>query len=143
MVLPPLPVRLHLVLLAVQARSRYTKSVRVSPVVRMGILTTLSHSSSINLDGYRDVPAVCKFGPGGKTNFTTPANGTGLDVDIVAVLEQDGVVASVGDIDGANLHTTRSRDTEDSATTTTSLDTVDLDISCVSAVELSSFVSKT
>ena len=143
MVLPPLPVRLHLVLLAVQARFGYTKSVRISLAVRMGILTALSHSSSINLNRDRDVPAVCKFGPGGKTNFTTAANSTSLDVDIVAVLEQDGVVASVGDIDGANLHTTRSRDTENSATTTTSLDTVDLDISCVSTVELSSFVSKT
>jgi len=103
----------------------------------------LRHTGSINLQGDGNIPAVRKLGPGRETNLTATTNSTSLDVDIVAVLEQNRVVTRVGDIDRTNLRPSRRRYTEDAATAATSLDAVDVDVSSVSAVDLSGFVGET
>ena len=103
----------------------------------------LRHTGSVDLQRNGNIPAVRKLGPGRETNLTTTTNSTSLDVDIVAVLEQDRVVTRVGDIDRTDLRASRSRYTEDATTAATSLDAVDVDVGAVSAVDLSGFVGET
>jgi hypothetical protein len=103
---------------------------------------TLPNSRSIHARSNLYIPIVRKLAPRTQPHLSTSIHCSTLDVHIVAVLNQDGVVSIVRKIDAANFCTTRLRDTEDAATATTRLDVTHEDVSVVVAVELASFIGK-
>jgi hypothetical protein len=114
-----------------------------TPLSLVNSARVFCYTRSINPQRNRNVPAVRKLGPRSQTNLTTTAHSTSLDVDVVAVLEQNRIVTRVGHINCTNLRAARRRHAEDAATASTRLDTVDVDVGAVTAVELSGFVGET
>lgn len=68
------------------------------------------------------------------TDFATVADGSTTNGEVVAVLDEDGVVAVVGEVDGGDDRSAGLRNAEDSTSTAAGNDLVDVDVGVVVAV---------
>jgi hypothetical protein len=102
------------------------------------VLTTrrLSNRGASDVQSDRDVAVIGKFAASSEADFTTTVDGTAKDLDIVAVFDENGIVAIVREIDVLDSCTTRLRYAEYAASATARDDLVDIDVGVVCAIRV-------
>ena len=102
----------------------------VAREVPANVLTTgvLDDVVVVDLDTQEDAAVVGELAAGSKTDVTAAIDNTALDGQVVAVLDEDGVVAVVGQVDTVDAGGAGHGDAEDSAPAATGLDLVDEDV---------------
>lgn len=90
----------------------------------------------VDFNSQRNVPRVRKLRPGRDPHLTTTIDLSTLNGDVVAVLNEDSVVAIVGEIDVLDHSAARLGNAEDATSATTRDDFVDVDVRRVRAVSV-------
>lgn len=94
----------------------------------------LANSCAIDLERDPEVASVSKLCASRDAHLATAVDSSAIDPDIVAVLNQDSVVAVVGKVNSGDSGTTRFTDAEDATTATARLDPVNVYVGVVVAV---------
>lgn len=93
----------------------------------------LANIRAVDPEGDRGITSVSELCASSDTDFATAADGSAADSKIVAVLDQDSVVAVVGKIHSGDDYATRLTDAEDTTTAATRPDPIDEDVGGVGA----------
>lgn len=80
------------------------------------------------------VAGVGELGASRNTDLTSPVNSAPTDGEVVAVLDEDGVISIVGEVDALNDGSSGLRDTEDATATAAGDDLCDIDVGVVITV---------
>lgn len=94
----------------------------------------LANSRPINPERDPEITGVGELCASSNTHLATAANSSATDGDVVAVLNQDSVIAVVGEINCGDDSRTRLADAEDTASAAPRLDPVNVDVGVVVAV---------
>ncbi|CRK36753.1 hypothetical protein BN1708_007182 [Verticillium longisporum] len=88
----------------------------------------LADRGVVDAQGDGDVAVVGELGAGREADLAAAVDGAAADLDVVAVLDEDGVVAVVGEVDVANGGAAGLGDAEDAAAAAARDDAVDVDV---------------
>lgn len=108
----------------------------------IGTARGLADSGAIDFKVELNVIGKGELVAGGEADLSTSTDSAVKDSDTVAVLDENGVVHGVRNVDGTDLGATRLRDTKDTTAASLGDDLVDEDVGLVPAVELSVLVGE-